>query len=84
MEILNKMIVMVMNFLKIISQVFGILLRNILRLSGGSMSDKNIDYSKYKCPYEHLEKECGHELKHPNNYEDVYGVWWACMLFKSI
>lgn len=21
------------------------------------------DYSLYKCPYEHVEKECGHELK---------------------
>lgn len=36
------------------------------------------DYSKYKCPYEHLEKECGHELKGPEGYEDVYGVWCCC------
>lgn len=41
------------------------------------------DYSKYKCPYEHIEKECGHELKGPEGfkdtgYEDTYGVWCAC------
>jgi len=36
------------------------------------------DYSKYKCPYEHLEKECGHELKGPEGFEDTYGVWCAC------
>lgn len=36
------------------------------------------DYSQYKCPYEHLEKECGHELKGPEGYEDTYGVWCAC------
>ena len=37
-----------------------------------------VDYSQYKCPYEHLEKECGHELKGPEGYEDTYGVWCAC------
>ena len=37
-----------------------------------------VDYSLYKCPYEHIEKECGHELEGPENYEDTYGVWCAC------
>lgn len=36
------------------------------------------DYSKYECPYSHLEKECGHELHGPEGYQDVYGVWCAC------
>lgn len=36
------------------------------------------DYSKYECPYSHLEKECGHELKGPEGYEDTYGVWCSC------
>ena len=36
------------------------------------------NYSQYKCPYEHLKKECGHELKGPEEYEDVYGVWCPC------
>ena len=36
------------------------------------------DYTKYKCPYAHLEKECGHELKGPEGYEDVYSVWCDC------
>jgi len=36
------------------------------------------DYSKFKCPYDHLEKECGHELKGPEGYEDTYSVWCAC------
>ena len=44
---------------------------------GDSMKNK-YDYSKYKCPYEHLEKECGHHLKGPEGYEDAYGVWCAC------
>ena len=35
------------------------------------------DYSQYKCPYEHVEKECGHELKGPEGY-DTYGIWCAC------
>lgn len=38
----------------------------------------DIDYSKYKCPYEHLEKECGHELKHPEGFENVYSIWCNC------
>jgi len=39
---------------------------------------KNIaDYSKYKCPYAHLDKECGHKLEEPDGYE-TYGVWCAC------
>jgi len=36
------------------------------------------DYSQYKCPYEHLEKECGHELHGPEGYERTHGVWCAC------
>jgi len=40
--------------------------------------NKGIDYSIYKCPYAHLEKECGHELHGPDGYEDTYGVWCAC------
>jgi len=37
----------------------------------------SIDYSLYKCPYEHLEKDCGHELHGPG-HEDVCGVWCKC------
>ena len=36
------------------------------------------DYSKYECPYSHLEKESGHELTGPEGHQDVYGVWCAC------
>lgn len=36
------------------------------------------DYSLYKCPYSHLEKDCGHELHGPEGYENTYGVWCAC------
>lgn len=36
------------------------------------------DYSIYKCPFDHVEKECGHELKGPEGYDDVYSVWCAC------
>ena len=36
------------------------------------------DYSKYECPYSHLEKECGHELKSPKGYEGTHSVWCAC------
>ena len=36
------------------------------------------DYSQYKCPYDYLEKECGHELKGPEGYENVHSVWCAC------
>jgi hypothetical protein len=42
------------------------------------MGDNKIDYSQYRCPYEHLEKECGHELKGMDGYKDTYGVWCAC------
>jgi len=37
-----------------------------------------VDYSLYKCPYEHLEKECGHSLRGPEGYENTYGVWCPC------
>jgi len=36
------------------------------------------DYSKYKCPYAHLEKEGGHELHGPEGYQDVHSVWCDC------
>jgi len=36
------------------------------------------DYSNYKCPYEHLEKECGHGLRGPGGYENVASVWCVC------
>ncbi len=36
------------------------------------------DYSKYKCPYSHIEKDCGHELFGPEGYENAYSVWCAC------
>ena len=36
------------------------------------------DYSKYECPYSHIDKECGHELHGPEGFEDTYGVWCAC------
>jgi len=39
---------------------------------------KKIDYSKYRCPYSHIEKECGHELHSPDGYQDMYSVWCNC------
>ena len=36
------------------------------------------DYSQYECPYAHLKKDCGHDLKGPEVYEDTYGVWCEC------
>jgi len=36
------------------------------------------DYSKYKCPFEHVEKDCGHQLHGAEGYEDTYGVWCQC------
>lgn len=42
------------------------------------------DYSKYKCPFEHLEKEFGHELNGPDGFFDdnsnapSFRVWCAC------
>jgi len=36
------------------------------------------NYSLYKCPYSHIEKECGHELYGPEGYENTYGIWCAC------
>lgn len=41
------------------------------------MTDK-VNYSLYKCPYEHLKKDCGHELHGAAGCEDIYGVWCAC------
>ena len=43
----------------------------------GSLKNE-VNYSQYKCPYSHLEKECGHELHGPEGYEDCYGVWCKC------
>ena len=37
-----------------------------------------VNYALYKCPYEHLNKECGHELHGPEGYENTYGVWCSC------
>jgi len=38
-----------------------------------------INWSEYKCPYSHIEKECGHELHGSEWYENnTYGVWCAC------
>ena len=36
------------------------------------------DYSQYKCPYSHIEKECGHNLIGPEGFETAYGIWCAC------
>ena len=36
------------------------------------------DYSLYRCPYEHIEKECSHRLEGPEGYEETYSVWCAC------
>ena len=36
------------------------------------------DYSKYECPYSHLNKACGHELHGPEGYQDTYSVWCPC------
>lgn len=37
-----------------------------------------VNYSLYECPFSDVEKDCGHELKGPEGYEDIYGVWCAC------
>jgi hypothetical protein len=42
------------------------------------MKKEKIDYSKYKCPYSHLKKDYGHELKGPHGYENVDSVWCQC------
>jgi len=47
-------------------------------MSALSKLKNRFDYSKYACPYSHVDKECGHELKGPEGYEDTYGVWCAC------
>lgn len=36
------------------------------------------NYSKYKCPYSHLENGVGHELKGSECILDTYGVWCRC------
>ena len=42
------------------------------------MMKNKADYSKYECPYSHIEKDCGHELVGPEGYQDVNSVWCAC------
>ena len=41
------------------------------------------DYSLYKCPYSHIEKDCGHELHGPEGYENTYGVWCLSLIHIS-
>jgi hypothetical protein len=36
------------------------------------------DYSRYDCPFSHIEKECGHKLIGPEGYKNAYGVWCQC------
>ena len=36
------------------------------------------DYSLYKCPFDYVQKECGHEVQGPEGWEDTYSVWCAC------
>lgn len=45
---------------------------------GSIPNPKGINYSDYRCPFEHVEKDCGHELVGPEGYEDSYSVWCAC------
>lgn len=52
--------------------------RNIDLLHFGGDMRNLADYSLYKCPFIHVEKECGHKLEGPEGYEDVYGIWCAC------
>jgi hypothetical protein len=38
---------------------------------------------QYKCPFEYLDKQCGHELHGPEGYEDdgggeAFRVWCPC------
>ncbi|MFA5542140.1 MAG: hypothetical protein WDA47_00060 [Bacilli bacterium] len=49
-----------------------------LELDETKTTFEKIDYSKYECPYSHLEKECGHELHSPEGYQDIYSVWCQC------
>jgi len=37
-----------------------------------------VDYSKYECPYSHIDKDCGHKLHGPEGYVDVYSIWCPC------
>ncbi len=36
------------------------------------------DYSKYLCPFHHVEKECGHHLYGPEGFQDCHEVWCLC------
>jgi hypothetical protein len=49
-----------------------------LRKSKKIIMSNKVDYSKYECPYSHVEKEIGHELHGPEGYQDVYSLWCAC------
>jgi hypothetical protein len=47
-------------------------------IKGDGMKNQ-ADYSKYECPYSHIDKECGHELHGPaEEYEGMHGIWCAC------
>ena len=35
------------------------------------------DYSLYRCPYDHIEKDCGHNLNGPEGFSTC-GVWCYC------
>ena len=42
------------------------------------------DYSQYRCPFDHMEKECGHELQGPEGFCDddrksnAFRIWCPC------
>jgi hypothetical protein len=48
------------------------------KVVGSLKNPGGVDYSKYRCPYDHIKKDCGHELIGPEGYEDSYSVWCAC------
>lgn len=35
-----------------------------------------VDFSKYECPFSHIEKELGHELHEPDR--DIDSIWCTC------
>ena len=45
---------------------------------GSCKNPNGVDYSKYRCPFDHIEKDCGHKLIGPEGYQDAYSVWCAC------
>jgi hypothetical protein len=47
------------------------------------MMKNQVDYSQYRCPFDHIDKACGHELYGPEGYfdadgGDAYRVWCSC------